>query len=112
MTQDREHRVWAVGQQARPTAGSRIGDAGTLASMKVQDWSRLQDMRVQIIEDGRVLREGRVDMVAADGSVLWLAMDGVFGRQLILRSDGVEAWVRPGSAPGHWIMNGQGTKDE
>jgi hypothetical protein len=112
MTQDREYLVWAVGQQPRPTAGSRVGDAGTLASMKVQDWSKLQDMQVQIIEDGRVLREGHVDMVAADGSVLWLAMDGVFGRQLILRSDGVEAWVHPGSARGHWIVSGQGTKDK
>lgn len=112
MTQDTECLDGAVRQQATPTAGLRVDDAGTLASMMVQDWSRLQDMQVQITEDGHALREGRVDMVAPDGSVLWLAMDGVFARQLILRSDGVEAWIRPGSARAPWVVNGQGTKDE
>lgn len=112
MTQNREYLDWAVRQQAMPTAGSRVGDAGKLASMIVHDWSKLEDMQVQITEDGRVLREGRVDMVAADGSVLWLAMDAVAGRQLILRSDGVEAWVRPGTARAHWIVNNQGITDQ
>lgn len=112
MSQDREFLDWAVRQQARRTMEPRVADAGKLASMMVQDWSSLQDMQVQITEDGHVLREGRVDTVAADGSVLWLAMDGVFGRQMILRSDGVEAWVRPGSGRAHWIVNGQGAKNE
>ncbi|MBB6406296.1 hypothetical protein [Arthrobacter sp. AZCC_0090] len=112
MTEDTEYLDGAVRQKARPLSELGLDDGGTHASMMVQDWSRLQDMRVQITEDGHALREGQVDMVAADGSVLWLARDGVFERQLVLRSDGVEAWIRLGSPQAYWVMGGHMTVDE
>jgi hypothetical protein len=107
-----EYLDGTVREQAWPLSELRLDGRGPPDLMMVPDWSRLQDMHVQSTEDGRTLREGQVDMVAADGTVLWLAMDGVFGRQLVLRADGVEAWIRPGSARAHWVVNGQGTRDE
>lgn len=110
MTQDAEYRDGMSAGRQRPQPGLAVDEAET--PMRVQDWSRLQDMQVQITEDGHAVREGQVDMVAADGSVLWLAMDGVLGRQLILKSDGVEAWIHTRSARAHWIVNDHGIKGE
>lgn len=112
MTEDTEYLDPAAGQQARPLPELGLDDGGTRAPVLVQDWSRLHSMHVQITAGGRTLREGQVDMVADDGTVLWMARDGVFERQLVLRSDGVEAWIRPGSPQAYWVMGGNVTVDE
>ena len=112
MTEDTEYLDPAARRQARPLSELGLDDGGTQAPVMVRDWSRLHSMHVQITEGGRTLREGQVDMVADDGTVLWLARDGVLERQLVLRSDGVEAWIRPGSAQAYWVMGGHVTVDE
>jgi hypothetical protein len=78
------------------------------APMAAPDWSRLANMQVEITVDGRPLRRGLVDAVTADGTALWLAMDGALERQLFVRSEGVEAWVRPGPVQALWVMSHPG----
>jgi hypothetical protein len=49
------------------------------------NWSYLQGREVSVRVRDTVVDSGRVDAVAPDGSILWLAMDGAVGRRLIER---------------------------
>ncbi|BCW62904.1 LacI family DNA-binding transcriptional regulator [Arthrobacter sp. StoSoilB22] len=49
--------------------------------------------RVEILDDGRVMGSGVVDMSMADGSAVWLWMDCGGGRRLIHKQDGLG--IRP-----------------
>jgi hypothetical protein len=60
------------------------------------NWSRLSRTdEVEIHSHGQAITSGRVDILALDGSVLWLQQDEGRGRALFLHSDGVRVYRRP-----------------
>ena len=58
-------------------------------------WQNLIGALVEVRKDGAVVREGFVDDVMPDSSVLWIAADGFTGRVLIEAAEGYEMWVEP-----------------
>lgn len=57
------------------------------------DWLPVIGETVQIRNSGEVVREGLVDAVTHDGSILWLAADGAYQRQMICGAEGNEVWI-------------------
>ena len=59
----------------------------------VANWSKLSRADyVQIHQHGEVIATGRIDMLAADGSVLWLHLAGGNERAIFLQSDGLRIY--------------------
>ena len=66
------------------------------ASEPVPNWSKLSRAdRVEIRSQGGTITSGRIDMLAMDGSVLWLEQDEGKGRALFLHGDGLHVYRRP-----------------
>lgn len=62
----------------------------------IPNWSTLSRTdQVEIHNHGQVITSGRIDMLAMDGSVLWLQQDDGQGRALFLHSDGLRVYRRP-----------------
>ena len=69
---------------------------GSLRPEPIPNWSTLSRTdQVEIHNHGQVITSGRVDMLAMDGSVLWLQQDDGQGRALFLHSDGLRVYRRP-----------------
>ncbi|SDK62520.1 hypothetical protein [Arthrobacter sp. ok362] len=59
----------------------------------VANWSKFSRADdVQIHQHGRLVASGRIDMLAADGSVLWFHLADGNGRALFLQSDGLRIY--------------------
>jgi hypothetical protein len=58
----------------------------------VFDWAVLFGEEVQIRRDGQNVRQGRVDAVTDDASVLWVEGNGPFLRTLFEKTEGFTAW--------------------
>ncbi len=68
---------------------------GILATEPVPNWSKLSRAdEVEIHGHGRAVTSGLIDMLALDGSVLWLQQNDGKGRALFLYSDGVRVYRR------------------
>jgi len=62
----------------------------------IPNWSTLSRAdQVEIHHHGQVITSGCIDMLAMDGSVLWLQQDDGKGRALFLHSDGLRVYRRP-----------------
>jgi hypothetical protein len=62
----------------------------------IPNWSTLSRAdQVEIHNHGQVITSGCIDMLAMDGSVLWLQQDDGKGRALFLYSDGLRVYRRP-----------------
>lgn len=62
----------------------------------IPNWSTLSRTdEVEIRNHGQVIASGRIDMLAIDGSVLWLQQDDRQGRAMFLHSDGLRVYRRP-----------------
>ena len=69
---------------------------GSLTPEPIPNWSTLSRTdEVEIHNHGRVIASGRIDMLALDGSMLWLQQDDGQGRALFLHSDGMRVYRRP-----------------
>lgn len=69
---------------------------GFLTPGPIANWSTLaRTDEVEIHSHGRVIATGRIDMLAIDGSMLWLQQDGGQGRALFLHNDGLRVYRRP-----------------
>lgn len=68
---------------------------GPLRAYPYYDWARLQGATVEVLRDGVVVRDGRVDATTADGTMVWLAQEGLSGRVLIDKAAGYEIRVAP-----------------
>ena len=68
---------------------------GSVTPQPIPNWSTLSRTdEVEIHNQGRVITSGRVDMLAMDGSMLWLQQDDGQGRALFLHSDGLRVYRR------------------
>jgi hypothetical protein len=54
----------------------------------VDDWTTLKGLDIEIHIGGRLIDQGRVDDVMADGSILWLMHEGATGRRIIENARG------------------------
>lgn len=52
------------------------------------DWQRTRGQRVEIWNNGKLIRKGTVEAVMPDGSLLWISANEVSSRQIVFRSDG------------------------
>jgi hypothetical protein len=50
---------------------------------------------VEIYRNGKAIASGKIDMLAMDGSMLWIHQDGANGRALFLHGDGLKVYRRP-----------------
>lgn len=72
---------------------------GLPATEPVPNWSKLSRADdVEIHGHGRAVTTGLIDMLALDGSVLWLQQNDGKGRVLFLHSDGVRVYRRPANS--------------
>lgn len=58
------------------------------------DWLPLVGQDVEVRLHGETLRQGTVDAVTLDNSILWLAAEGEHGRAMWERAEGYTVWVR------------------
>lgn len=59
------------------------------------NWSSLsRGDEVEIYKHGELIAAGRIDMLALDGSILWLHKDTGNDRSLFLHSDGLRVYRR------------------
>ncbi|GGH96730.1 hypothetical protein ACFFGR_00560 [Arthrobacter liuii] len=57
------------------------------------DWSRLPGRSVEVRLRGEHVASGVVDQSAEDGSVLWIAAEGISTRRIFDKSSGYQIWV-------------------
>lgn len=57
-----------------------------------EDWNLLAGRQVQIRQDGRIIRTGRVDTVTRAANALWLESHGAHLRTLFEKAEGYTAW--------------------
>lgn len=57
------------------------------------EWAPVIGEHVQIRKQGGIVRDGIVDAVTLDDSILWLAADGTEPREMLCRAEGVEVWI-------------------
>jgi hypothetical protein len=61
----------------------------------IPNWCTLSRAdHVEIYKHGKAIAAGRIDMLALDGSVLWLRKDAGNDRALFLHSDGLRVYRR------------------
>ena len=64
------------------------------------EWHRLDGVPVEIRQRGALVRAGTVEAVMPDSSMIWVAADGPYGRELFLAADNYEVWLEPGQLVG------------
>ena len=57
------------------------------------DWARLPGRSVEVWLRGERVASGVVDQAAEDGSVLWIAAEGISTRRIFDKSSGYQVWV-------------------
>ena len=63
-------------------------------SKMVTDWRPLVGQDVQIWRGNKIVDQGRVETVTADGKVLWLKQQGAIERRLVMKEPGTGLRVR------------------
>jgi len=57
------------------------------------NWARLPGRSVEVWLLGELVASGVVDQAAEDGSVLWIAAEGISTRRIFDKSSGYQIWV-------------------
>ena len=73
------------------TPGSRFDKP---QSKRVTDWRPLVGLDVQIWRGNKIVDQGLVEAVTADGNVLWLKQQGAINRRLVMKEAGTGLRVR------------------
>ncbi|MBU8868560.1 MULTISPECIES: hypothetical protein [Paenarthrobacter] len=63
------------------------------------DWHRALGQRVEIWRDGEFFRNGTVEAVMPDQSILWISAEGATSRQMIFRKEGCQVFAHFLPAP-------------
>lgn len=72
-------------KQEEAAAGNKLGLR--------KDWSHLTGRTVEVWLRGQHVASGMVDQAAEDGSVLWIAGEGITTRRLFDKSTGYQVWL-------------------
>lgn len=51
--------------------------------LPAEDWTLLKGLEIEIYDDGKLIDCGSVEIVSADGRLLWLRQDGAMERRII-----------------------------
>ncbi|HEY1158826.1 MAG TPA: hypothetical protein VGE95_21395 [Arthrobacter sp.] len=73
------------GDQAAGTAKKALGLRA--------DWARLPGRSVEVWLQGEHVASGVVDQASEDGTVLWIAAEGISTRRIFDKSSGYQIWV-------------------
>ena len=65
------------------------------AKYPMKEWSLLIGAPVEITRWGTLVRAGIVEDAMPDSSVLWVAADGIQGRELFSAADNYKVWIEP-----------------
>lgn len=82
-----------------PRAASDLGKVGkggrdTKKTLGLRaDWGRLPGHTVEVWLLGEHVASGVVDQATEDGSVLWIAAEGISTRRIFDKSSGYQIWV-------------------
>ena len=57
------------------------------------DWQRALGQRVEVWRGGKLVRNGTVEAVMPDDSLLWISAEGNSLRQMIFRQDGYQVFT-------------------
>lgn len=68
---------------------------GPLPTYPFYDWALLTGAVVEVRRHGTLLGSGRVDAATPDGTIVWLAREGLTNRTLIDKASGFEIWIAP-----------------
>ena len=68
--------------------------ASGLSLQLQEDWVPLLGQEISIVLRGHEVRNGVVDAVMPDGSILWIAAEATTPRAMFERAAGYEAWIR------------------
>lgn len=60
-----------------------------------EDWTLVEGLAVDIQEWGKSVDRGTVEAVTKDGSILWLAQEGIRPRRLVEKLPGTELRIIP-----------------
>ena len=74
-------------QQAHVVEGVSGKDA-------VQDWTSLRKKYVKVYREGRLVREGRVEIASQESQMIWLESFGTNPRMLFEMAEGYEVHVQ------------------
>jgi hypothetical protein len=58
------------------------------------DWQRALGQYVEVRRHGKSVREGTVDAVMPDNSILWISAAGPFPRQMLEKAEGYQVYAR------------------
>ncbi|MDI2036281.1 hypothetical protein [Paenarthrobacter nitroguajacolicus] len=58
------------------------------------DWGRLLGQHVEIRQGGHFVRNGIVDAVMPDNSIIWLSAEGPWPREMVEKSGSREVYAR------------------
>ena len=72
-----------------------IPHIGPLASYPFYEWEKLPGAEVEVRLDGALFRRGRIEAATADGTIAWIAQDGLKDRTLIDKASGYEIRLAP-----------------
>jgi hypothetical protein len=64
-----------------------------MVKYRIKEWNLLIGAPVEIMRRGTLVRAGIVEDAMQDSSVLWVAADGVQGRELFSAGDNYEVWI-------------------
>jgi hypothetical protein len=73
---------------------------------RVEDWTALKGVSIDVRLNGRTICSGIVDDVTTDGSILWVHPAGS-ERRLFQKSNSYEAWTDEQSAPFIYRISGK-----
>lgn len=65
------------------------------AKYPIKEWNLLIGAPVEITRWGALVRAGIVEDAMPDSSLLWVAAEGVQGRELFCAADNYEVWIEP-----------------
>ncbi|MGX1163707.1 hypothetical protein FBY31_4496 [Arthrobacter sp. SLBN-100] len=57
------------------------------------DWQRALGQQVEIWKNGKFVREGTVEAVMPDSSILWISLDANSPRQMFFECDGYQLFA-------------------
>jgi hypothetical protein len=67
--------------------GSRL----VAAWRPIDDWTTLEGHEVEFHQRGRIIDVGTVESVTADGTILWLKLEGAVPRRIVLKQLDIHA---------------------
>lgn len=87
-----EAPCWGATDVELEQGGQDAGSSKKALGLR-SNWARLPGRSVEVWLLGELVASGVVDQAAEDGSVLWIAAEGISTRRIFDKSSGYQIWV-------------------